>query len=154
MITLRRPGFARALMRGSNGLGESYAEGVWECDDPVALIRLAARNADQIDAVRRRWQPLLAPFGRRSVNTRGRSRRQIAAHYDLGNRLFELFLDESMTYSCAVFEDEQADLGEAQRPSCARSASSWSWDPTITCSRSGPAGARWRCTRRRTTAAA
>ena len=44
-------------------------------------------------------------------NTRGRSRRQIAAHYDLGNRLFELFLDESMTYSCAVFEDEQADLG-------------------------------------------
>jgi cyclopropane-fatty-acyl-phospholipid synthase len=115
VITLRRPGFATALLRGSNGLAESYADGVWECDDPVALIRLAARNAGQIDAVRRRWQPLLALLGRRSINTRRRSRRQIAAHYDLGNRLFELFLDESMTYSCAVFEDDQADLGRAQQ---------------------------------------
>jgi cyclopropane-fatty-acyl-phospholipid synthase len=118
VITLRRPGFARALLHGSSGLAASYADGVWECDDPVALIRLAARNADQVDDARRRWGPLLAPLhwiaSRRALNTRTRSRRQIAAHYDLGNKLFELFLDESMTYSCAVFREETASLEDAQ----------------------------------------
>ena len=57
-ITIRRPGFHRALLRGSNGLAESYADGIWECDDVVMLIRMAARNMRSIDRVRRVIHPV------------------------------------------------------------------------------------------------
>ncbi|MEA2347722.1 MAG: cyclopropane-fatty-acyl-phospholipid synthase [Thermoleophilaceae bacterium] len=118
-ITVRKPGFHRALLRGSNGLAESYADGVWECDDMVVLIRMAARNMRSIDRVRRVIHPLTSLVQRingiRRRPTRRRSRRQIAAHYDLGNDLFELFLDESLTYSAAIFESPEATLEEAQQ---------------------------------------
>ena len=117
-ITIRRPGFHRALLRGSNGLAESYADGIWECDDVVVLIRMAARNMRSIDRVRRVIQPAAGLIqrikGLRQKPTRRRSRRQIAAHYDLGNDLFELFLDPSLTYSAAIFESPEATLEEAQ----------------------------------------
>lgn len=118
-VTIHRPGFYRALLRGSNGLAESYADGVWECDDVVVLIRMAARSMRSIDRVRRVIQPvagLIQRFkGLRRKPTRRRSRRQIAAHYDLGNDLFELFLDPTLTYSAAIFESPEATLEEAQQ---------------------------------------
>jgi cyclopropane-fatty-acyl-phospholipid synthase len=117
VIDVRSPRFYRQLLRGSVGLGESYVEGMWECSDLVAMTRIAARNAGKLDRLRRLAAPLLLPAQRAarrlSRNTPRRSRRQIAAHYDLGNELFETFLDETMMYSCAVFESPEATLRDA-----------------------------------------
>jgi cyclopropane-fatty-acyl-phospholipid synthase len=116
-IELRDPGFWRMLMRGSRGLAESYIEGGWDSPDLVAVIRLAARNASLIDDVRRFTAPLWTPQQRlRAVanrNTRSASRRHIAAHYDLGEQLFERMLDPTMSYSCALFERSGMTLEEA-----------------------------------------
>jgi cyclopropane-fatty-acyl-phospholipid synthase len=105
----------RALLRGSRGLAESYADGHWDSPDLTALIRLAARNADQLDQPRRRLTPLREPYQRlRAVrNTPRRSRDDIAAHYDLGNELFELMLDPTMMYSSARFTRPDMTLEEA-----------------------------------------
>jgi cyclopropane-fatty-acyl-phospholipid synthase len=116
-VHVRSPRFYRALLRGSVGLCESYMDGLWECSDLVALTRLAALNVRSLDNLRRVLAPVLIPVQRwmrwlRS-NTIGRSRRQIAAHYDLGNELFGLFLDPTMMYSCAIFPSPRATLEEA-----------------------------------------
>ncbi len=111
--------FYRALLGGSVGLGEAYRDGLWDCEDLVALIRIACRNLGSLDAWRRRLHPLLVPLEktlwRVPRNSRGASRRHISAHYDLGNDLFALYLDESMMYSSAVFPDPEATLAEAQQ---------------------------------------
>ncbi len=116
-IELHDQSFWRMLMRGSRGIAESYADGVWDSPDLVAVIRLAARNAKLIDDVRRRTTVLWVPRQRlRAVLARGtreRSRRDIAAHYDLGNELFEQMLDPTMMYSCALFEREGMTLEQA-----------------------------------------
>jgi cyclopropane-fatty-acyl-phospholipid synthase len=105
------------LLRGSRGLAESYAQGLWESPDLTAVIRVAARNAHRLDQLRMRLAPLLAPAQRARAlalrNTRLRSRRDIAAHYDLGNELFALMLDPTMMYSCALFERPGMTLQEA-----------------------------------------
>jgi cyclopropane-fatty-acyl-phospholipid synthase len=106
-----------AILRGSRGLAESYAAGLWNTPDLTAVIRVAARNASVIDEPRRRLTPLREPYQRaRSAlvrNTPGRSRRDIAAHYDLGNELFELMLDPTMMYSSARFLRPGMTLEEA-----------------------------------------
>ncbi len=106
------------LMRGSRGLAESYAQGMWDSPDLVAVIRLAARNAVLIDRVRAVTAPLWTPAPARARDccnrrTRQRSRRDIAAHYDLGNELFARMLDPTMMYSCALFERAGMTLEEA-----------------------------------------
>ena len=107
-LEVRSPRFYRALLRGSVGLCEAYMEGLWDCADLVALTRLAALNVGALDALRRVLAPVLVPLQRWmrwcERNTPARSRRQIAAHYDLGNELFALMLDPTMMYSCAIFE--------------------------------------------------
>ncbi len=117
LIDVNRPEFWRMLMRGSRGLAESYAAGVWDSPDLVAVIRLAARNAVLIDRVRAYTTPLWAPHQRiRALlnrSTRQRSRRDIAFHYDIGNELFTRMLDPTMMYSCALFEHEGMTLEEA-----------------------------------------
>ncbi|HEX5225251.1 MAG TPA: cyclopropane-fatty-acyl-phospholipid synthase family protein [Solirubrobacteraceae bacterium] len=117
VIRVRSPRFFRELLRGSMGLCESYLEGLWECSDLVALTRIAARNMHRLDRLRRALAPVLIPWQRwarlLARNTPARSRRQIAAHYDLGNDLFALFLDPTMMYSCAYFERPGATLHEA-----------------------------------------
>jgi cyclopropane-fatty-acyl-phospholipid synthase len=116
-IQLHDPGFWRMLMRGSRGLAESYIEGTWDSPDLVAVIRLAARNASLIDDVRRFSAPLWSPQQRLRAlvnrNTRSASRRHIAAHYDLGEQLFQRMLDPTMSYSCALFEHSGMTLQEA-----------------------------------------
>ena len=113
------PGFYRAAAaNGSVGAGEAYMDGLWRCDDLVALVRLLVRNRERLDAM----ETGLARFGGLALrgwhalrrNTRAGSRRNIAAHYDLGNELFKLFLDESMMYSSAVFAEESESLETAQ----------------------------------------
>jgi cyclopropane-fatty-acyl-phospholipid synthase len=105
------------LLRGSRGLAESYARGLWDTPDLAGLIRVAARNTKQIDSFRRRLRPVLAPFlflaGTSRANGRRASRKQIAAHYDLGNDMFELMLDPTMSYSCTWFARDDMTLEEA-----------------------------------------
>jgi cyclopropane-fatty-acyl-phospholipid synthase len=117
IVYVRSPRAWRKLLRGSNGLAEAYAQQLWDSPDLTAVVRVAARNADGLDRFRRTFAPLLAPVqrvrGLISHNTRRRRRRDIAAHYDLGNELFELILDPTMTYSCALFERPEMTLHEA-----------------------------------------
>ncbi len=117
-IEVHDPAAWRGALHGSVGLGETYVDGLWETDDLVALIRIAARELRQTGGVRgavarpRGW----AHRARGLVpdNTRTRARKHIAAHYDLGNDLFASFLDERMLYSCAYFPSEDASLEQAQ----------------------------------------
>ncbi len=106
-----------ALRHGSRGLAEAYAAGLWDAEDPAEVIRVAARNASVLDTWRRRAAPVRVPFqaarGIRNANSPGRSRRDIAAHYDLGDNLFGLMLDETMMYSCAYFPAPDAPLLDA-----------------------------------------
>jgi cyclopropane-fatty-acyl-phospholipid synthase len=117
VLRVRCARFYRDLLRGSVGLCESYMDGLWECDDLVALTRIAALNVGALDTLRRVLAPALIPVQRwvrwLARNTPRRSRKQIAAHYDLGNELFSLFLDPTMMYSCAVFDHEEATLEQA-----------------------------------------
>ncbi|MEA2253872.1 MAG: cyclopropane-fatty-acyl-phospholipid synthase [Solirubrobacteraceae bacterium] len=115
VLEVGSPAFYRQLLRGSMGLAESYMAGLWTSPDLVALVRLGARNGDSLDRPRRWVRPVLGPARAltRARNTIGRSREQIAAHYDLGNDLFELFLDERMMYSSAIFPTPHATLDEA-----------------------------------------
>src|SRR4051794_7738499 len=110
--------FYRAMLGGSVGLGEAYRDGVWDCDDLVSLARIAVRSMAPVDRWRRRLHPVLAPLQRTlwriPRNSRTAARRHISSHYDLGNDLFALYLDESMMYSSAVFPNPEATLAEAQ----------------------------------------
>ena len=106
-----------SLLRGSRGLGESYMAGLWDTPDLTAVIRVAARNVDGIDRIRRRLTFVRAPYQRMRAaflrNTPTRSRKDIAAHYDLGNELFSRMLDPTLMYSCAVFDDGGVTLEQA-----------------------------------------
>jgi cyclopropane-fatty-acyl-phospholipid synthase len=118
VVEVHSPGFYRAMLGGSVGLGEAYRNGLWDCDDLVSLARIAVRSMGPLDRLRRRFHPVLAPLQRMlwrvPRNSRNAARRHISAHYDLGNDLFALFLDESMMYSCAYFPDPETSLAEAQ----------------------------------------
>jgi len=109
--------FYRSLLHGSVGLCESYMDGLWDCPDLVALTRFAALNVRPLDDARRLLAPLTIPFQRwlrwLARNTPRRARKRVAAHYDLGNELFSLFLDPTMMYSCAVFDSPETTLQEA-----------------------------------------
>jgi cyclopropane-fatty-acyl-phospholipid synthase len=110
--------FRRMLLDAETGVGESYIRGEWECDDLVALIRLAIANQDAIGAgTSLAWVGHTLDWLRHRTrrNTLGGSRRNIYEHYDLSNDFFALFLDPSMTYSCAQFEHPEQSLEEAQR---------------------------------------
>jgi cyclopropane-fatty-acyl-phospholipid synthase len=114
-VVVNSPAAWPLLLKGSSGLGEAYARGLWDCDDLTALIRVAAVNTAELDEWRRRLTPLRAPFQRlRSArNTVQQSKRDISAHYDLGNRLYELMLDPTMSYSSAYFAEPGMTLEDA-----------------------------------------
>ena len=107
--------FRRLATRGKLGLGESYQAGEWAADDLVGFFEILLRNAE---AGARRYPRLAALMNARPrTNKRNgllRARRNVEYHYDLGNDLFRLFLDDTMTYSCAVFADAREPLEEAQ----------------------------------------
>jgi cyclopropane-fatty-acyl-phospholipid synthase len=117
-VEINSPRAWRAMLRGGRGMGAAYSDGLWDGDDLVTLIRIAARNAHRFDAVRERWRVVLGPWraivGPLRTNTLKRSRKQIAHHYDLGNDLYELMLDDTMMYSAAIYPHPDASLHEAQ----------------------------------------
>ena len=105
----------RALIRsGSVGLGSSYVNGWWDCDDLTALVQLLERNLAGVGRKLDRWARAVAPvsdrFRRRMITDKNRDRANVRAHYDLGNEFFEQMLDETMSYSCAFFEDPSMSL--------------------------------------------
>ncbi len=106
------------LLRGSRGLAEGFAHGLWDSPDLVELVGLAARNADGLDRLRERLTPVRWPLQRTATllrpNTRRRARHDIAAHYDLGSELFARMLDPTMSYSCAFFQRREMSLEQAQ----------------------------------------
>ena len=109
----------RVVMNGETGAGEAYMDGQWSSPDLAALLSLAALNREVLDLSGRPWHAIAqlprTLLHRSRRNTVSGSRRNIAAHYDLGNDFYRLFLDETMTYSCAVFESPDQTLAEAQR---------------------------------------
>lgn len=110
--------YADAAFGGTVGAGEAYMRGLWRTDDLTALIRLMIVNRDVMQAMEGGAAIATAPLRRvlhwLNRNSHDGSRRNIAAHYDLGNELFALMLDETMAYSCGVFERDDATLHEAQ----------------------------------------
>jgi cyclopropane-fatty-acyl-phospholipid synthase len=112
VVTVRvlHPDFYHGItLRGSVGAAEAYMDGMWSCSDLTGLIRLLVRNRDTLDGletgVARVGGWLLRAWHSLNRNTRSGSRRNIAAHYDLGNEFFQLFLSPDLMYSSAVWKD-------------------------------------------------
>ena len=104
---------------GELGVGEAYMDGHWSSPDIVAALTLGALNRKLI-GVTRGWLRVPASIPRVIArrarrNTKANARRNISAHYDLGNDFYRLFLDETLTYSSAVFESPEQSLAAAQR---------------------------------------
>ena len=117
-LAVRDPAFYRYLaLGGSVGAGESYMDGHWDCDDLVALVRIMAGNRGALgglEGTAAAPAALVAAVGHAwRRNTRKGSRRNIEAHYDLGDELFRLFLDERMMYSSAVYDTGDETLERA-----------------------------------------
>jgi len=117
-LTVLDPAFyAEIAYGGSVGAGEAYILGHWQSLDLTALMRLLLRNRDALDAMETGLARVSAPLRLAAHwlhrNTRAGSRRNISAHYDLGNDFFRLFLDETMMYSCALFERPDMTLTQA-----------------------------------------
>ncbi|HEY8050081.1 MAG TPA: cyclopropane-fatty-acyl-phospholipid synthase family protein [Ramlibacter sp.] len=119
-VHVRDPRFyAEIAFGGSVGAGESFMAGDWTCDDLTALVRILVVNRHVLDGVDSAGLSRVSEWARRllhaaSRNTRTGSRRNIGAHYDIGNDFFELFLDATMMYSCAFYEHDGMTLEQAQ----------------------------------------
>jgi cyclopropane-fatty-acyl-phospholipid synthase len=117
-ITIHDPSsYCDIAFGGSIGAGEAYMLNLWTCDDLTALVRIFVVNRSILDGMDSGLACLTASLHklghRLNRNTKSGSRRNIAAHYDLGNDFFSLVLDETMMYSCAVFERPDATLRDA-----------------------------------------
>ena len=116
--------FGEIAYGGSVGAGEAYMLGYWSADDLTAAMRILLQNREVLDGMERGLAALSAPLRKAmhwaARNTRAGSRRNIAAHYDLSNAFFALFLDPTMMYSAALFERpgmslEQASIAKLER---------------------------------------
>jgi cyclopropane-fatty-acyl-phospholipid synthase len=122
-VVVHSPAVYRALLDRGKGMARTYAEGLWDCDDLVALVRIAARAMARADPWRARVSTATWPVKRASAtlrNTRSRSRQNVERHYDLGNDFFALVLDETMGYSCAFYERPDMAPVEASRANLER----------------------------------
>ncbi len=108
---------SQLMRRGDIGLAEAYAAGDWESPNLSTLMSVLARNVDSFKdrfaprGIDRFWAILQHALRR---NTKVQSRKNIEAHYDLGNAFYSLWLDPTMTYSSAVFEPHNDELETAQ----------------------------------------
>ncbi|GMM68756.1 cyclopropane-fatty-acyl-phospholipid synthase family protein [Alteromonas sp. MTD1] len=106
------------LLGGSVGAGEAYMDNLWDSHDVTAVVQIFARNLPVLDEWENKFRWLTMPinklqhFTRR--NTKDQAKRNIEAHYDLGNKLYTRFLDPTMMYSSAIYPDPNATLNEAQ----------------------------------------
>jgi cyclopropane-fatty-acyl-phospholipid synthase len=117
-ISVHHPQFyTRLLFGGSIGAAEAYMERLWSADDLTMVMRILALNQKAFEDMEKGLARLTAPFYKFyhfvRKNTKTRSRMNILAHYDLGNDFYALFLDETMTYSCGIFEHNHSTLKDA-----------------------------------------
>jgi cyclopropane-fatty-acyl-phospholipid synthase len=109
--------YSEVAFGGSIGAGEAYMLGYWSTDDLTRVVRILARNMQVVDdmdgGLARLTAPLQKIFHWLHRNTRQGSQRNIAAHYDLGNDLFRLMLDDTMMYSSGIFETAHSSLNDA-----------------------------------------
>lgn len=115
VVQVNDPHFYTAFFRGSLGLAESYVDGEWDCDDLAAFVAIGARNMPALDRARAVYR-----FAEKPARTIGaaiydpaRHKERTAGHYNLGNDLFELFLDETMAYSSGIFLNHGDSLADA-----------------------------------------
>lgn len=118
--------FKRLVAAGDIGFGESYMQGEWDSEDVTELLSFFVDNQESIDRALVH-QPKIADWINRfqhtlRTNTLRGSKKNISAHYDLSNVFYEKFLDPSMTYSCGIFESNDATLEEAQKKKLKRIA--------------------------------
>ncbi|MEW9798792.1 class I SAM-dependent methyltransferase [Alteromonas sp. CYL-A6] len=110
--------YRQFMFGGSIAAGETYMNGLWTSDDLTAVIRIFARNLPMLDAWEKKFKWLSMPLMKlqhlSNRNTRKQAKKNIEAHYDLGNRLYSRFLDNTMMYSSAIYPDPNASLSEAQ----------------------------------------
>jgi cyclopropane-fatty-acyl-phospholipid synthase len=117
-VEIHNPGFYSDLAFGGTiGAGEAYMAGYWSSTELTDLIRIIVRNRDVLDRIDGGLailsKPLQTFLHRLNRNTRQGSRKNIAAHYDLGNDFYSLWLDDKMMYSGAYFESSDTTLQEA-----------------------------------------
>ncbi|MBX2848110.1 MAG: cyclopropane-fatty-acyl-phospholipid synthase family protein [Acidiferrobacterales bacterium] len=101
--------YTQFALAGSNGSASAYIQGLWDCNCPTTLIRILLRNRNQLDRMENgiaKIRQLISQISH-SLNRNSKigSKRNIAAHYDLGNEFFRQFLDQRMMYSAALYED-------------------------------------------------
>ena len=116
-IKINKPGFTYQIVKsGSTGLAEAYMRGDFETDDLTNLIELTAKNIKLVY----KFSGLLdfSLFNKIKnfllKNNKSRSKKNISKHYDLGNEFFSLWLDPTLTYSSAIFDQKDNDLEKAQ----------------------------------------
>lgn len=117
-VTVHHPRFYRsAVFGGSVGSAQAYINGYWTADDLTTLIRILTLNQAVFNRMEKGLARLAAPTRRLlhflNRNTRRGSRENILVHYDLGEEFYKLFLDETLTYSCGIFETEDSSLKQA-----------------------------------------
>lgn len=118
VINIKNPAVFLSVFRdGSTGAGEAYMQGYWETPDLLEVIRLFVLNMNTLQEMEKQ-KPLLRRvagkvFHALRSNSPDGSRRNIAAHYDLSNDFFSLFLDSSMAYSAGIFKKEDDTLQDA-----------------------------------------
>jgi cyclopropane-fatty-acyl-phospholipid synthase len=117
-ITVHHPQlYTRVFWGGSIGAAEAYMEGLWSADDLTTVMRILAINQHAFEDMEKGLARLTGPMYRFyhvvRKNTKTGSRKNILAHYDLGNDFYSLFLDDTMTYSCGIFEKDDSTLREA-----------------------------------------
>ena len=119
-VTIHSPAaYRRILFGGSIGAGEAYVDQLWDVDDLTGLVRILVANMAILDRMERGLAWLLRPLQLlrhlfRPNNRRG-ARANIGAHYDLGNEMYQCFLDESLMYSSAIFPSRESSLEEGSR---------------------------------------
>ncbi|KZN38562.1 hypothetical protein N480_12985 [Pseudoalteromonas luteoviolacea S2607] len=110
--------YSKFALGGSVGAGESYILGFWECSDLTKLIEIFVVNQDVLDKFEKKFALLSGLMNKvthfRNRNTKAGSKKNIVAHYDLGNDLYSAFLSEEMLYSSAVYPTHNASLEDAQ----------------------------------------
>ncbi|MCK6264221.1 cyclopropane-fatty-acyl-phospholipid synthase family protein [Vibrio sp. ZSDE26] len=107
------------VLGGSIGAAESYIDGRWNSPNLTDVIQVMARNQHHLDQIESRvqWLSKLKNLflRRKNINSEDGSKRNILAHYDLGNELYTRFLDPAMQYSCAIYSDKASQLEDAQQ---------------------------------------
>tara|TARA_B110000858_G_scaffold3502_1_gene4031 strand:- start:4272 stop:5528 length:1257 start_codon:yes stop_codon:yes gene_type:complete len=110
--------YARALVGGNAAAGEAFVDGWWTSPDITQVTRFFSRNLEMMDHWDKKFGWILKPFSYLRLlsraNTASQAKRNILAHYDLGNDLYQTFLDEHMQYSSAIFDKPGESLSQGQ----------------------------------------